>query len=89
MTGGFHHLWCQRAFTQMVPHTFPWELVGADAARAESACMKTIVIQHVEALQFPSLPFFGVHAKTESMYAPSESTNLSAPLKVRCIRCGV
>jgi hypothetical protein len=53
----------RRAFTQMVPHTFPWQLVGVNAARGGSASMKTIVIQHVETLYFQSLPFFGVHPK--------------------------
>jgi hypothetical protein len=61
----FQNLACQRTVVQMVPETFPGELVETDCSVAQGGSAKSIAIEHSEAVCLPLLPFFGSTPKAD------------------------
>jgi hypothetical protein len=58
-SSGFQHPARQGAFVQVVPETFPRQLIEANRSATGSGRPKTIAIEHSETVRLPALPLFG------------------------------
>lgn len=59
-SSGFQHAPGQRTFVQVVPETFPGQLIEANRSGARGGSAKTITIEHSKAACLPALPLFGL-----------------------------
>jgi hypothetical protein len=58
-SSGFQHPPCQGALVQVLPKTFPGQLIEANRSRAGGGSAKTITIEHSKTIYLPTLPIFG------------------------------